>query len=544
MAQAPTETKKETMTGGKAVVEALKAEGVDTLFGIISIHMLPVYDALRADSDVRLLIPRHEMTGGFMAEGYHRVSGKPGVYLTSTGPGAANSMGAVVESYYACSKTLQLTGQIESYWLDKGKMALHEVVDQLGMFAATGCTTARAAKTPDIAPTIHQALLNLRVGTPRPQVVEIPIDQQYASAPAEIGVLDTPAPKAPGDSELDQAAELMMKAERPVLWVGGGLHSAEAHAELKEIAERLGAAVYLTRGGRGAISEDHPLVVGNYFGERPGRDYLQKSDGILGLGTKFSWQTTQQFSTQLTPNLVRVDLDRDVLQNNYPAAVAIEADICLTLQGLIERIKAKDHKAPEEAEAKIGELKAELRQGFQQFRPLTAELMDRIDRATPDEAVLVTDSTIPAYWGANQYLPVRSHRGFMTARLAAIGPGYPMALGAQAADPSRPVLCIAGDGGFVMHIGEFATAVQEKLPVVLVIFNNRGYGVLKKLQKVFMQGREFAVDLYTPDFVAAAKAFDIEGERVETPDQLEAAVKRGFAAKAPYVIDCVAPFEG
>jgi acetolactate synthase I/II/III large subunit len=169
--------------------------------------------------------------------------------------------------------------------------------------------------------------------------------------------------------------------------------------------------------------------------------------------------------------------------------------------------------------------------------------MDRIDRATPDEAVLVTDSTIPAYWGANQYLPVRGRRGFMTARLAAIGPGYPMALGAQAADPDRPVLCIAGDGGFVMHIAEFATAVQERLPVVLVIFNNRGYGVLKKLQKTFMQGREFAVDLHTPDFVGAAKAFGIEGERAETPEELEGAVRRGFAARAPYVIDVLAPFE-
>jgi acetolactate synthase-1/2/3 large subunit len=412
------------------------------------------------------------------------------------------------------------------------------------MFAATGCGVARAAKTADIAPTIHQAMLNLRIGTPRPQVVEIPIDQQYSSGPADIGVLDTPTPKTPTDDTLDQAAELMMKAERPVIWVGGGLHTAEAHAELRALAELLGAAVYLTRGGRGAISEDHPLVVGNYFGERPGRMYLQESDGILGLGTKFSWQTTQQFSTQLTKNLVRVDLDPAVLQKNYPAAVPIEADIKLTLQGLIERVTAKGHKPSEDVESRIGQLKAELRKGFQDFRPLTAELMDRIDRATPDEAVLVTDSTIPAYWGANQYLPVRSHRGFSTARLAAIGPGYSMALGAQAADPTRPVLCIAGDGGFVMHISEFATAVQENLPVVLLIFNNQGYGVLKKLQKTFMQGREFAVDLKTPDFVMAAKAFGIEGEKVETPDQIEAAVRRGFAARAPYVIDVLAPFEG
>lgn len=539
-----TETTQETMTGGKAVVEALKAEGVDTVFGIISIHMLPVYDALRADPSIRLIIPRHEMAGGFMADAYSRVTGKPGVFFTSTGPGAANSMGAVIESGYTCSRTLQITSQIESNVLDQGKCSLHEVKDQLGMFNATGAVGVRASTTLEIAPAIHRAMLNLRVGCPRPQVVEIPIDRQYATAEIGVGALETPpAPEAPA-ADLDRAAEILARAERPVIWVGGGVNGAGAHAELLELAGRLGAAVFTTRGGRGAISDDHPWVVGNYFGERPGRNFLESADAILALGTKFSWHTTSQFGLKLSAKIVRVDIDPEMIEQNYPPEVGLCADIRLVLAGLNGRLRALGAAPSDEFEMAVAELKRELREGFRKIRPLTAELMDGIERAMPQETILVTDSTMPGYWGGNQYLPIRSERAFVTPRLAAIGPGYPMALGAQAAFPDRPVLCFAGDGGFVMHIGEFATAVQESLNVVLLIFNNRGYGVLKRLQKAMMGGRTFATDLVTPDFVKVGEGFGVAGERIEKAADLEAAVRRGFEKKGPYVIDVVAEFEG
>ncbi len=531
----------EKMGGGKAVVEALKHEGVDTVFGVISIHMLPIYDALRAEPSIRLVIPRHEMSGGFMADAYNRVSGKPGVYLSSTGPGAANTMGAVIESRGAGSHTLQITSQIQTYY--RGKGMLHEVRDQSGMFNSTGAESVCIQKTEEIAPAIHEAFRRMKSGRPTPQVIEIPIDKQYGQAETRLGGEAPAALPQPDSAVLDQAAELLTKAKSPAIWIGGGVLNANAGAELRRLAEALGAPVFTTRGGRGVIPEDHPLVIGNYFGERPARVYLQAADCVIALGTRFSWHSTNEWAVSLTKNLIRVDIEASELQHNFPAALAIHADAKPTLAGLAARIESAGHKPNPESLKAIAELKETVRAELRTHRPLTAALMDAIDANSPRERILVTDATIPAYWGGNQYLPVCSERGFVTPRLAAIGPGYPMALGAQAAFPDRPVICIAGDGGFMFHIGELATAAQEKLNVVLMVFNNQSYGVLKKLQMSMMGGRIFGVDLHTPDFVKVAEGMGVAGEIAKTPEELGAAVKRGLANRAPCLIDVQAPFE-
>ncbi len=541
----PTETqappKQTKITGGQAVVQALKQEGVDTVFGIISIHMLPIYDALLKEPSIRLVIPRHEMAGGFMADGYSRVSGKVGVYLTSTGPGAANSMGAVIESRYAGSRTLQITSQIQTYY--RGKGMLHEVKDQLGMFNVTGAHAVDAIKPELIGPAIHKAFHNLKTRNPAPQVVEIPIDKQYAMGEVTESVEPPVQLPQPSEASLDHAAEILTKAHRPVIWIGGGIQTSGAFDELRRFAELLGAPVFMTRGGRGAMPDDHPLVIGNYFGEKPARMFLQEADAVIAIGTKFSWHSTSEWAISLTKNLIRVDVEVEELQHNFPAAVAIHADAKPTLAGMALRVQISGHKPNPNYLQMIAELKQTVRDELKKHRPLTAELMDRIDAETPRNRIVVTDATIPAYWGGNQYFPVYAERSFVTPRLSAIGPGYPMALGAQAADPTRPVICIAGDGGFMFHVGELATAVQEKLNVILLIFNNQSYGILKKLQMSMMGGRVFGVDLHTPDFVKVAEGMGMAGELVTTPDQLSAAVKRAFEAKAPYLIDVQAPFE-
>lgn len=533
----------ENLTGGQAVVRALEAEGVTDVFGIISIHMLPIYDAILHSSKLRLRIPRHEMAGGFMADAYARVSGKVGVYLTSTGPGAANSMGAVIESWAAASRTIQLTSQIPSHLLHKGRGMLHEVKDQEGMFAATGAHVAHVPKTEAIPAEVHRLFHNLRAGRAVPQVLEIPIDKQYGRAKVEVGEPMPVVPVEPPDEALERAARLLAQAKRPVLWLGGGVNLGGAWEEARQLAEILGAAVFMTRGGRGALSDDHPQAIGNYFGEKPARTYISESDAIVAVGTKFSWHSTSEWNIKIPENLIRIDLDVHQLHHNYPAAVAIHSDAGPAMIGLAEKLAALNHRPLPAALEAAAALKAELRDEIRKHRPMTTALMDAIDANSPRDKVLVTDATIPAYWGGNQYLPVRSPRSFVTPKLAAIGPGYPMALGAQAVDPDRPVLCIAGDGGFQFHTGELATAVQEKLPVVLLIFNNRSYGVLKRIQEKMMGGRIFGVDLHTPDFAKVAEAHGVRGEVATTPEELGAKVKAAFDARVPCLIDVQAPFE-
>lgn len=529
------------MTGGQAVVQTLKHEGVDVVFGIASVHMLPVYDALRDEPSLRLVVPRHEMAGGFMADGYSRVSGRPGVYLTSTGPGAANSAGAVVESWISSTRTLQLTGQVESAYLDRGLGVLHEVPNQLGMFDAMGACTRRIARPEDAPRALHEAFYTLRVRRPRPYVLEMPIDQQFAEAEIALDAPYAVNRPAPLDADLDRAADILRAARRPVLWVGGGVNAAGAHAELRRLAERLGAPIFYTRGGRGAIPDDHPLVIGNYTSDAAARAFIEASDGLVAVGTRFGHSSTASWQLRLPANTVRIDLDAAQARRE-PAAVTMVADAGAGLAGLAERL-GDGGGANGAYAAEFAALRETLRAGARARWPLNTAIMDTLRAVAPRETIFAADSTLPAYWGAHQYLPVYAQRGYLYARSVAIGPGYPLALGAQLAAPDQPVVCIAGDGGFVMHATEMATAVENDLPVVLCLFNNGGYGMIRHLQNRQMEGRQIGVDLHTPDFVKLADAFGVAAERVTDTATLAPALERAFAARRPVLLDLQIPFD-
>ncbi|MFN8485022.1 MAG: thiamine pyrophosphate-binding protein [Anaerolineae bacterium] len=529
------------ITGGQAVVQTLKQEGVDLVFGIASVHMLPVYDALRDEPTIRLVVPRHEMAGGFMADGYSRVSGRTGVYLTSTGPGAANSAGAVVESWISSTRTLQLTGQVETEYLDRGLGVLHEVPNQLGMFEAMGACAARIVRPQDAPRALHEAFYTLRAGRPRPYVLEMPIDQQFAEADIALDAPYAVNRPAPPDAELDRAADILRRARRPVLWVGGGVNAAGAHAELRRLAERLGAPIFYTRGGRGAIPDDHPLAIGNYMAEPAARAFIEASDGLVAVGTRFGQSSTARWQLRLPADTIRIDLDA-AQAHREPAAVTMAADAGVALAALAERLG--DGAADDERyAAEFAALREAVRAMARGRWPLNTAIMDTLRAAAPRETVFVADSTLPAYWGAHQYLPVYAQRGYVYPRSVAIGPGYPMALGAQLAAPNAPVVCIAGDGGFMMHAAELATAVENNLPVVLCLFNNKGYGMIRHLQNAQMDGRQIGVDLHTPDFVKLADAFDMAAERVTETAALAPALERAFAARRPVLLDLQIPFD-
>lgn len=529
------------MTGGQAVIETLASEGVDTVFGIISVHMLPIYDALYHEPSIRLIVPRHEMAGGFMADGYSRVSGRPGVYLTSTGPGAANSAGAVLEAWTGSSRTLQLTGQIDTPYLDQGKGFLHEIRDQRGMFEALGARTGRVM-APQAAPgAIHEAMGVLRATRPRPYIIEMPIDQQYRADEVAIGSPLEGRPPQPDERLLDQAADLLRQARRPVLWLGGGVNSSGAHAEAQQVAEALGAAVFTTRGGRGSIPEDHPLVVGNYFSEPAGRAFLEAADVVLAVGSRFGMGPTHSWQLKLN-QLIRIDIDPTEVNHNYTPILGIAADAKPALAGLAARL-TQPHAVSDTYLAEITQLRAQLRGALRDRAPLTMAMMDTIRASMPRETIFVTDSTLPAYTGGNQYLPVYARRGFVSPHSVAIGPGLPFALGAQAAAPDQPVVCIAGDGGFMLHATELATAAEARLNVIVCLFNNRGYGILRRYQRSRFEGRFIGVDLLTPDFVKLADSMGVQGERVTEASQLGPALNRALAANAPVLLDIQAPFE-
>ena len=252
---------------------------------------------------------------------------------------------------------------------------------------------------------------------------------------------------------------------------------------------------------------------------------------------------TDNWTLRLPPALVRVDLLPQRVHANYPPAVALHGDARAVLAALAHRLADCDSRADAAYRGEVAALREACRAAIRARAPHNAALMDTLRAVTPRETVFVTDSTLPAYTGANQYLPIYAERGFVNPHSVAIGPGLPFALGAKAAAPRQPVVCIAGDGGFMLNLGELATAVQEQLNVVVCLFNNQGYGILRRFQRQRFEGRHIGVDLHTPDFTRLAEACGVWAERVTQPDALGPALERALAADSPALLDIQTPFE-
>lgn len=532
------------LTGGKAVVETLKAAGVNTVFGIISVHNIPIYDAMAQDNSLRPVAVRHEQAAVFMADGYARVTGRLGVAITSTGPGAANSIGAMLEAYTASSPVLQVTGQINTPFLDQGKGFLHEAKDQLGMLRTVTGFAARASSAEAIPDSIHQAIHHIYSGRHRPAAVEIPIDLQYAEVDIAIPHSEGFPRQQPAAADIAKAAELLNQAQRPVLWAGGGVIAADAADELRLLAERLGAPVITSTNGRGSIPENHPLCIGNFTGDRQVRQLVQQADLLLAVGTRFQGGATGNWRMELPHQLVHIDIDPQEVGRNYPAAVRVVADAKVALRRLLEAVDT--NRQPDEGYIlEVQSVREQARAAARSTLGPYEEIMDGLRATLADDAIIVCDATVPAYTWGNRLLAIYHPRTFIYPSTAAIGPGLPLALGAKVGCPDRQVVAICGDGGFMLNLSELATAVQHNLAAVVLLFNDRGYGVLRAVQNRQFEGRHIAVDLHTPDFVAVAKGFGVWAQRIgsvkEFKPALEAALATGRPALLEIDMDAIGP---
>lgn len=530
-------------TGGGAVVQALKAAGVDTVFGIISVHMLPIYDALKSEPSIRLIVPRHEQGAAFMADGYARTTGRPGVYFTSTGPGAFNSACAVHEAWVASSPTLQITGNIETPYLDAGKGFLHEANNQPGVFRELGATTNRALKVEEIPYVVREAFNRLRSDRPRPEFIEIPIDVQYASADVEVVPPDPPHHPAPDPRSIERAAALLAGAERPAIWAGGGVNRSDASAALRRVAEALGAPVVTTTAGRGSLSDEHPLAIGGWSGDRDVKAFLADADALLVVGSRLGGQMTGNWTLALPKRLVQIDIDPDEIGRNYPAAAGVVADADVALDALANALVRMKALPWAEGADTARRLRDGARANVQSRMAPLAGLLDTIRAAIPHDAILVTDATIMGYFGANNYFPLYEPRTHVGPQSVAIGPGLPLGIGAKAGKPDREVVVFAGDGGFMLTATEMATAAQYNLPVRILLFNNGGYGILRRMQQQQFDGRHIGVELHEPDFVKFAEALGVRGLRVSDPAALGATLADALTTDGPVLVDVELPDE-
>lgn len=522
------------MTGGEAVVEALVALGVEHVFGIVSVHNLPIYEAMRKRGDITPINVRHEQGAAHAADAYARATGKLGVCITSTGPGAANAVPGLFEAGFASSRVLMITGQIESRFYGKGKGFLHESERQLNLLRDVTRMTESVRRTEDIAAAVVRVATDIGTGRPQPGAVEIPIDLQYAEADVEVpAVVDAPLIQ-PHEDELAQAAELLAGARRPLLWAGGGVVSSGAAEALTDLAERLGAPVVTSITGRGSIPEDHPLCIGAVADLPPVAAVIADADVVLAVGTRFQMAPTRRWTLPIGGQLIHLDADPGVLGRNYEPAVGVLSDARLGLEELGKRVQGG------QSEAGWTDRGAAARAEAHEFvRGLIgadqAAIMDAMRELLPRAGNVVRDATIPAYQWGNRIMPILTPRTSMHPTSAAIGPGLPLAIGAALGN-GQPTALIQGDGGFMLSIGELATAVQYHLPIVVCVFNDRGYGVLRNIQDSTFQ-HQTAVDLATPDFAKVAEGMGMIGEQVASAEEFRDAFGRAIERGGPTLLD-------
>jgi len=528
-----------TLTGAELIAHKLRDCGVRHAFGIISIHNMPIIDAINRLGFTQMIDSRHECAAAHAADGYARATGEIGVAIASTGPGTTNTVTGLYEAAYANSRLLVITGQAETRYYGKGMGYVHEAEKQLPMLA----TVARRVESPrtveQIGPLFDAVVNDMSSGRWQPGALEIPIDLQYAKvvSSAADAVAIAPTTSAVQNNQIDRAAELIKGTTRRVLLVGGG--AMDAGAEVLAFAESLGAPILTTPNGRGVVPESHELCLGNLYQTPDMAQALSTADVTIAVGTRFQAGVDGRNAVYgPAGKLVHIDIDNRVLGLVHKADVEVLGDASNALSALQKKVsEASCDKNDAQFNAGVLQAGDELRGRLRErLGPDFQGICDSISASMDEDTVLVRDNTVAAYFMANQLIPVRAARCSINPVSGAIGPGLPLGIGAATGTGKR-ALIIHGDGGFMFHATELATAAQHNLPITVCIFNDGGYGILRALQRGRFDGRINETDLGFMDFTAMAQSMGCKGERVDSVAGLDAALSVASAQAGPYVID-------
>ncbi len=525
-------------SGADLIAQGLADLDVAHVFGIVSIHNMPIFDAINRLGRTRIIDVRHEQAGTHAADGYARATGGMGVMIASTGPGTANTVTGLYEAQYASSKVLVITGQVETGFYGKSLGYVHEAENQVPMLQ----TVCRRVESPrhvsQLAPAFGAVVQDMHTGRGAPGVLEIPIDLQYADAEKISVALPEVPPFGPAKQNLDALVDRIRSARRRVIIAGGGVIAGNAGAALTGLAERLDAPVITSVNGRGSIAEDHPLCVGNYYQSAGIFQSIADADLTLAIGTRFAVGVNGQGARFTPPGaLVQIDIDPSVIGRTHRAELGMVADAGLALNAINIALADADISANDAQfnhtvwEARAG-VRARMRR---RLGPDYAAIMDCMRDKLPRDGLWLRDTTIAAYNFGNQLFPVYEPRTSINPASGAIGPGLPFAVGAAIATGRRSLL-IHGDGGFMFHATELATAAQYRVPLVICVFNDSGYGVLRWLQNNRF-GRINETDLGKMNFVEMAASMGVPGQRIGTVAGFDAALELAMAIEGPYLID-------
>ena len=521
-------------SGGEAIVSGLVAHGVDTIFGLPGAQIYGLFDAFQ-QAQLKVIGARHEQACGYMAFGYARSTGRPGVFSVVPGPGVLNAGAALLTALGSNEPVLCLTGQVPTAFLGKGRGHLHEMPDQLATLR-TFVKWAERIEYPDAAPaTVGRAFQEMLSGRRGPVSLEMPWD--VFTQRAEVGtarVFDPfPAP-LPDADRIKSAAALVADSRTPMIFVGSG--AIHARDEILELAELIDAPVVAFRSGRGIVSNAHELGLTMAAAYR----LWPKTDLMIGIGTRLELPTMSRWPFRPEGlKSIRIDIDPTEMRRLTPDA-AVVADAKAGTSEFLAAVRKRGYRKDGGRRATIREASAAALKEIQQVQPQMAYL-NILREVLPSNAI-VTDELSQVGFASWYGFPIYEPRTFITSGYqGTLGSGFPTALGAKVAYPDRPVVAITGDGGFMFGVQELATAVQFNIGVIVLVFNNNSYGNVRRDQREHFDGRVVASDLVNPDFVKLAESFGVGAARVTSPDAFRPALERALGNGGPYLIDIEVP---
>jgi acetolactate synthase I/II/III large subunit len=518
------------MTGGEAIVASLRKHGIDTVFALPGAQIYGLFDALhKAQPCIRTVGARHEQGCAYMALGWARSTGKPSVYATVPGPGILNASAALLTAYSCGAPVLCFAGEVPSSFLGKGRGQLHEMPDQLATLR-TLSKWAEHISTPEAGPAvISRAFQEMLSGRRRPAAVQMCWDHFIASA--DVDVCDPlqpfPVPE-PDPDEIDTAARILRNAKAPMILLGGGAQ--DAGAEILELAELLEAPVVPFRSGRGIVSNRHPLGLTH----ASGYPLWHSTDVTIAIGTRMEMAHWRWPYVPADMQYIRIDIDPAEMRR-FESDSSILADAAAGTRALIEAARRNGVK-PSGRMDQIRAAKAAIETEIRTTMPQAAYL-DLLRELLPDDAI-VTDEVSQMGFTSWSAFPVYQPRTFITSGYAGtLGAGFPMALGAKLANPGKPVVAFTGDGGFLFCAQELATAMEHRIGVVILLFNNNAYGNVLRDQQTRFGGRVLGSELVNPDFVKFSESFGVGAIRVRTPEEFRPALAEALKDGGPRLIE-------
>ena len=519
------------MTGGQALVQQLKMECIKTIFGLPGIQLDWAFDAIYEERDYfQVVHTRHEQACAYMADGYARSTGRVGMALVVPGPGLLNASAALSTAYACSSPVLCVTGQINSDLIGVGRGVLHEINNQLEAIGSVTKWAMRAMRPEDIPAMVHEAFHQLKTGRPRPVEIEVPPDILQATGDVQLFEQERYERSAGNPDLLEKAAKALGQARKPLIFAGGGILGGAAWEELERLAELLEAPVIMTTDARGALSDRHHLAQAG----RAANVLGPEADVVLAVGTRFVAGATAQWLSR-DNTVIQLDIDPEEVGRNYKPDIGIVGDAKKGLAELAERVERHNIHRPSRKDDLMA-LKERIAAEAAAVHP-QSDFALAIRAEVPDDGIVFGESTQVGFW-SHAYFPVYQPRTYFTSGYqGTLGYGFATALGAQVANPDRKVVSINGDGGFFDNVQELSTMVQQKIPMVAIVFNDSAYGNVLRIQEMRFGGRTIASRLHNPDMLKLAEAYGLQGMRAKDPEELRVALRAALAGGEPTLIE-------